>query len=188
MPKVVKWSTDADEIDNVEVNSYGDFEPYDGPMPPRGTILTCDVKRITAEKFNSGAHGVKLVLEVNETDPKKERYNGLTYWENVVDGASTAFKIRQLMDALGSTAPGADWHKTAIEPKDGVNFVVKFGNIRVEGKQVLVVHKTGRDRDDEPRAEVGFLRPKKAGTGAVPKARAASKPADDDEDDNEAPF
>jgi hypothetical protein len=186
MVKVVKWSTDAATIDEVEDGDWKEFEPYDGPMPPRGAILLCDVKRITAEKFNSGSHGVKVLLEVNETDPKKEKFNGLAYWENVIDLPSTAFKIKQLMTALGSKSPGGDWNKTGIEPKDGVNYVVKFGNIRVEGAQVRVVHKTSKDQNDEPRAEVArFLPAGVASKASAPKARAAAAEPDEDE---EAPF
>jgi ribosomal protein L12E/L44/L45/RPP1/RPP2 len=67
-----------------------------------------------------------------------------------------------------------------------VNYVVKFGNIRVEGAQVRVVHKTSKDQNDEPRAEVArFLPAGVASKASAPKARAAAAEPDEDE---EAPF
>jgi hypothetical protein len=183
MPKLVKWGTDADTIDEVEVKDSEDFEPYDGPMPPKGMILRCDVKRVTHEKFSTGNYGIKVLAVVN--DPAKSKYDGLAYWDNITDTPANAWKIRQWMDAIGGV--GKDWMKTAIEEVDGLNQVVKFGKIRVEGLAIRVQHKTGR-YEDQPKAEIGRYMPRdEAKLSVKPKGRSGNED-DDDEDDSEPPF
>jgi hypothetical protein len=193
MPKIIKWSgTSADDINEAEEREYQDYEPYDGPMPPRGMILACDVKRITAEKFKSGNFGVTVLAEVHESS-SKSKYNGLAYWERIVDTPETAFKIKQFMKAVGSKDPGSDWHKTAIEEQDGVRTVVKFGNIRVDGMKVGVVHKNGRNQEGDQRAEVArFVPVGQSASASAGKARSAAADEDDsagtDDSGTEAPF
>jgi hypothetical protein len=193
MPKIIKWSgTTADTINEAEERDYQDFEPYDGPLPPRGTILACDVKRITAEQFKSGNYGVTVLAEVNETG-SKAKYNGLAYWERIVDMEGSEFKIKQFLKAVGSKNPGTDWHKTAMEPDDqGRKLVVKFGNIRVEGMRVSVVSKNGRDQDGNARAEVARFVPvgqsASASASTARSAAAEEDTGDGNADSDEVPF
>lgn len=194
MPKVIKWNgTNASAINEAEEREYTDFEPYDGPMPPRGTILACKVKRITAEQFKSGNYGVNVLCEVDESGGKA-KYNGLAYWKSITDTEETAWLIKMFLKAVGSKNPGKDWHSMAYEEDDqGRKVVVKFGSLRVEGMRVGVVHKMGRDNEGEPRAEVArFVVATKSASSAAASAREAAAEEDDNTDDSagaeEAPF
>lgn len=192
MPKVVGWGSDAvdaDAIDEAENEEREGFEPYEGPMPPKGSILRCEVKQVVRKTFESGSKGVRLLLVVN--DPAKPQYNGLTYWENIVNTKANAWKIRQWMDAIGSKAPGDDWNKPSVEQQDKDEVVVKFGKVRMEGAFVRVVHKTGAYQG-EPKPEVGRfmihdaakLEAAKAGKKGSSKSKASSE----EDDDSEPPF
>lgn len=184
MPKLVKWAnTDADTIDEVEVEEREEFQPYDGPMPPKNTILRVKVVRITAEKFKTGSKGIKVFAVVD--DPSKERYNGCPYWDNVIDSADAAWKIRQFMDSIGGT--GDDWAKTYIEERgDDSPLVVKFGKVKVDGLYLRIQHKTGANQDGDPRAEIGrYL--KRDDTAMKAKA-SATKTSAASGDDEEPPF
>lgn len=190
MPKVMKWSTAADDIDEAEVRDGEGFEPYDGPMPPKGKILRCDVKRITVEEFKSGNMGMVVLAVVN--DPANSKYDGLSYWDRITDTPESAWKIRQFMDAIGGA--GRDWSKTTIEEIDGKDHVVKFGKIRVEGLAIRVMHKTG-SYQGEPKPEIGRYMPRDEAkldlksAKAKAKAKASSdEDGDDDDDDSEPPF
>lgn len=191
MPKVVGWGSDgvdADAIDEAENEERETYEPYEGPMPPKGSILRCAVKQVVRKTFESGSKGVRLLLEVN--DPAKPQYNGMAYWENIVNTPANSWKIRQWMDALGSKSPGADWNKPSVEDEDGVEKVVKFGKIRLEGAFVRVQHKTGRYQG-EPKPEVGrFLihdAAKLSGDSAKAKGKTSGQKSEED-DDGEPPF
>lgn len=188
MPKVMKWSTSADEIDEVETKDQQEFEPYDGPLPPNGMILRFDVKRITADTFQSGNSGLVVLLEVN--DPAKSKYNGLAVWDRITDSEAAAWKIRQFLDGIGGV--GSDWAKTAIEEIDGKTHVVKFGKIRVEGLAVRVQTKRG-SYQGEPKTEVGRYMVRDAEKLDLKSAKAkassrANNDDNDDDDDGEPPF
>lgn len=195
MPKVVGWGSDAvdaDLIDEAENEEREGFEPYEGPMPPKGSILRCEVKQVIRKTFESGNKGVRVLLVVK--DPAKPQYDGLTYWENIVNTEANAWKIRQWMDAIGSKAAGEDWNKPSVEEQDNNEVVVKFGKIRMEGAFVRVQHKTGRYQG-EPKPEVGRFMIHDAAKLAATKAKAgkgskASSKADSDEEgeDSEPPF
>lgn len=189
MPKVVKWGTTADEIDEVEVGE-SEFEPYEGPLPPKNTILTCDVKYAKLAKFASGSKGLKVLLVANDPeDGPKSKYDGLPIWDNLVDVQQNAWKTRQWMDAIGGT--GADWVKTTVEDPGGEGAkVLKFGAIRTEGLQVRVQTSIGHNQNDEPRAEVGRYLPKAAAGAAkaAAKGKGRQAEADDDDADDDPPF
>lgn len=171
MPKV-SWSVSGSEVDEHEAGDEREF--YSGPMPPKGVYL-CDVEEVEYVKFSTGSKGLKVRLAIAETGDKK-RYNGCPVWENVVDGASTTFRIRQWLDAIGAT--GADWEKTMI---DSDNMVTKIGRVTIKGLQVRAFLTRGQNNSGEDRMEVSrFLN----------KSSAAddSGGSDDGDDDGDAPF
>jgi hypothetical protein len=189
--KVVKWSTSGQEIDDQEIDDGQSFEPYDGPLPPKNTILLFDVKWIKLAKFKSGSRGLKALLVANsgDDDSPKAKYDGLPLFDNLVDVPQNAWKTRQFMDSIGGT--GADWDKTQAEDPGGEGSkVVKFGRIRTEGLQVKVSVQIGANQDGDSRAEVGRYLPKDAGQSAKASSTKASgrrAAAADDPDDDEAP-
>lgn len=184
MPKKVKWEVSAEEIDEVEVEDREEFEPYDGPMPKNGTILLCDLKAIKRTEFNSGNNGLKILAVVN--DPGKPKYDGLAYWDNMVDVPQNAWKLNQFLASFGAT--GAEWGKTLVDEE---NRVVAFGKIKTAGLQARIVHGT-RKYEDEPQAEIRRWLPKSENKSAGSSIKRAKneEPDDDDDDygDDEPPF
>jgi hypothetical protein len=70
---------------------------------------------------------------------------------------------------------------------------VKFGNIRVDGMKVGVVHKNGRNQEGDQRAEVArFVPVGQSASASAGKARSAAADEDDsagtDDSGTEAPF
>lgn len=185
MAKLVKWGTSGDTVDAVEVEEREEFQPYDGPMPPKNTILRLKVVRINAVKFKTGSRGIKVFAVVD--DPSKEKYEGLPYWDNVIDTEAADWKIRQFMDAIGGT--GADWDKTYIEEQaDGDPLVVKFGKIKTDGLYIRISHKTGANQDGDPRAEIQRYLKKDAAAEARKGSGSSSKASTSDGADDDPPF
>jgi hypothetical protein len=169
----VKWGVTGSQVDEIEPDEG--FEDYDGPIPP-ASVYRVNVKRVTYVKFKSDNMGLKLLLIIN--DPKKKAYNGAPLFENIVDLPETAFKIRQWLDAVGGT--GKDWDATVTD-KDGI--VTKMGRIKMDGLQIRVKTKMGKNEDGDRRAEVARLLPLTNASGAD------EDDADDDDDDAaEVPF
>jgi hypothetical protein len=156
MPKI-KWGVSGSDVDAVEPDEQmQDFEPYSGPLPPKNTVLLCDIKWIRATKFNTGSKGLKMLLIVNEDRANLKKYNGMPLFENLVDAPTNDWKIRQFLDSIGAT--GKDWDNTVIDSTEEKN-VVKFGKIAVEGLSIEVRVKRGANQDGEPRAEVAKFLP-----------------------------
>lgn len=175
MPKVT-WSVKGAEVDNMEQDE--EFAPYEGPIPSRG-VFRLKIQSVEYFKFSTGSKGLKVFARIDENRKDKKQYNGCPVWENVVVGESSAFKIRQWLDALGAT--GKDWDATVI---DSENMVTKMGRIDFT-KDVFVraTIKRGKGNDDTERAEIGrFLRP------VAEDADGNTDDTDGNTDDGEAPF
>jgi hypothetical protein len=176
MPKVT-WSVKGTDVDQMEPDE--EFAPYEGPIPSRG-IFRLKVQSVEYVKFKTGSKGLKVFLRVDDNRKEKKQYNGCPVWENVVDGESTDFKIRQFLDGLD--ASGKDWDATVI---DRENMVTKIGKVDFS-KDVYMraTLKKGKSNDETERAEIGrFLRP---------VAEDADGNTDDagtnDDDEGDAPF
>lgn len=187
MVKVVKWGTTAEDIDSLEPDEGEAFEPYDGPLPPKNTILNFDLKWAKLAKFKSGSKGLKVLLVANEPDGPKAKYDGLPIFDNLVDVEQNAWKTRQFLDAIGGT--GADWEKTTAEDPGGEGSkVVKFGRVRTEGLQVKVSVGIGANQNGDPRAEVGRYLNKSSATSSAKATRAAIAAEPDEDMDEQPPF
>jgi hypothetical protein len=174
MPKVT-WSVKGTDVDNMEADE--EFAPYEGPIPTRG-VFRLKVQSVEYVKFSTGSKGLKVFARIDEVRKDKKHFNGCPVWENIVDGESTDFKIKQWLDGLGAT--GKDWDATVIDKE---NMVTKIGRVDFTKDVFLrATIKKGKGNDDTERAEIGrFLRP----------VDEDSAPADDDDgdgDDGEAPF
>jgi hypothetical protein len=176
MPKI-KWGVSGSDVDKVEVEDREEFEPYAGPLPPKNTILLCDIKWIRYTKFNTGNKGLAMLLIVNEDRANYKKFNGCPMWENIVDTPANDWKIRQFCDAIGAT--GKDWDNCVIDSSDDHN-VTKIGRIAMEGMTVEVRTKRGVNNEDEPRCEVAKFLPLRDDDGD-------DQPAGD-ADGGEAPF
>lgn len=134
----VKWNTKGAAVDEVEPDEGPVFEAYDGPIPPKNSVLRLKLKLCYVEQFSTGNGGLKLLFEVDEPKSSpKARYNGCPCWEQLVDVDTQDFKIRQFMDAIGGS--GKHWDNTMTQKDDkDREAVVKFGNIKTEGLTVRV--------------------------------------------------
>lgn len=179
----VKWNTKAAEIDEVEEREGEEFEPYDGPIPPKNSILRVKLKWARVVAFGTGSGGLKMLLEVAEPKSSpKAKFNGLPFFENLVDVDTQAWKIKQFMTSIGGT--GRHWGATVTVKDDKDNEVVqKFGNILTDGLYIRV--RTDRDTyQDELKATVGRYLPKRDEEEAAEDAAESG----DDDSDNEPPF
>ena len=167
----VKWGVTGEEVDNTDPGEA--YEIYDGPVPPSG-IYRLAVKSAEYTLFSTGSKGLKLLLIVDENRTDKKRYNGAPCWDNVIDLESTAFKIRQFVDAIG--AEGKDWDNTVI---DSNKMVTKFGRVKVEGLFIRAQLKRGQNQSGDPRLEVNRYLPMSSGGDEEPSG---------DDDGEEAPF
>src|SRR3982750_174854 len=112
MPKV-RWGVTGSQIDEVEVEDRGqDFEPYDGPVPPKYTILDMDIERMEVTKSSNDNPMVKMLL-ICPGDGKQAKYKGLPIWDQLVVVEQNDWKIRQFLDAIG--AEGKDWDNTVTD-------------------------------------------------------------------------
>jgi hypothetical protein len=149
----ISWNTSASQIDNYEDDGSGGF--YDGPVPPPSIyrFRLAEVKHMT---FSTGSQGLRLTLEIDDPRAEKARYKGARAWENVVDGESTTFKIKQFLLSIGAT--GKDWANTQVGA-DGI--VTKIGRIRItDDMYVRAQTKLGKNANSgEPRMEIGRLLP-----------------------------
>jgi hypothetical protein len=149
MPKV-RWGVTGSQVDQVEVEERGqDFEPYEGPVPPKYTILDMNVERIEATKSSNDNPMVKLLL-ICPGDGKQAKYKGLPIWDQIVVVEQNDWKIRQFLDAIG--AEGKDWDNTVT---DADGNITKIGRIKTDDLSVRVSTKRGVNLDGDPRAEVG---------------------------------
>jgi hypothetical protein len=179
----VKWNTKASEIDEAE-DSGAQFEPYDGPIPPKNAVLRLALKWARVTAFNSGNGGLTMLFEVAEPKSSpKAKYNGCPIFNRLVDVDTQTFKIKQFMSAIGGT--GRHWAATVTTKDDRDNeVVVKWGNVMAEGLYV----RAQMDRETyegEPRAVVGRFLPKREDEEM---AEDDAEAGDDSTDLDEPPF
>jgi hypothetical protein len=171
MPKV-KWGgdIDADAIEQAENN-----QGYNGPLPPSG-VYRFSIKFMQRTMSSNNNPMVKILLLLDgKTDPLKpehERYHGCPVWEQIPVMKSTAFRIRELCDALNISA--VDFMNKTIVDEDGN--IQKIGSLKIADQDLLVTYKARQEND--PEYGERLARPKK-GPGFLPFRE------DDEDDDKE---
>lgn len=178
----VKWGTSAADIDGAE-DRGAEFEPYDGPVPPKNAVLRLTLKWARVTEFNSGNSGLTMLFEVAEPkSSEKARYNGCPIFYRLVDTDTQTFKIKQFMAAIGGT--GRHWAATVTQKDDRDNEVVqKWGNVMAQG--LVVRAQMGRETyEGEQRAVVNRFLPKREDEEMAEDDAEAS----DDSSTEEAPF
>lgn len=68
--------------DDVLEAKGGDFQPYDGPLPPKGTILEGVIKQFQIAKNRNDEPMLKCLFEAKGNEDEKAKYNGLPVWWN----------------------------------------------------------------------------------------------------------
>lgn len=149
----VSWSTSAEEIDEYEDD--GSRGMYEGPVPPP-SVYRFKIAEIKKVSYKTGSQGLRLTLDIDDPREEKKRYNGARTWENVVDGESTVFKIKQFLTAIGAT--GKDWAAMQVGTDD---LITKIGRIKVTDQMyVRASTKLGKNANSgETRFEIARLLP-----------------------------
>ena len=97
--KVGDEELDIDELEAAEYEE-SDFEPYTGPRPPKGTILTGLIKKAWWCETNSGKRMIKVIFEADDDAGK---YAGCPIWDNIALQANTKFRWYPFLEATGIT-------------------------------------------------------------------------------------
>lgn len=175
--------------DDVVDARGGEFHPYDGPIPPKGTILVGLIKQIQLTKNRNSELMVKCLFEAKGNEGDKAKYDGLpVWWNGNVTEQGKGF-VNDFLIALAArngaepkTVIRAFWQKgPAIEDAQGKlpSPIKGIGTFRIEpnGMKGKISTKVGEYKGDE-KAEVGFW--------IVPKpGEDTAAPASDDTDEVE---
>lgn len=132
MPKAT-WSNadlSADDINTAESNAG----TYDGPLPPRGVYRFKVSHMKQAVSSNDNDMVVVTAFLDGSWKPEHKKFNGCPLWERITLAKSTAWKPKELCEALG-VSPADLLNKTVVD-SDG--FIQKIGNKVIADKGVLV--------------------------------------------------
>lgn len=101
--KVGDDELDIEELENAEYSEDDQFEDYDGPVPPKRTLLRGFVKLAYWTLDSSDERMIKSLWIAAENTGDKAKYNGLPIWDNTSLKASTKFRWAPLIRAWGIT-------------------------------------------------------------------------------------
>lgn len=151
MVKKVRWAVTSADIDNVEDD---DFEPYDGPTPPRG-VYKARIKSAKLTESSAGNNMIKVLLIIDGEASGKPKYDGAPIWDNVVDTPQTSFRVNRFLVGIGATSK--DWARTTVDDEGGS---LKIGRIRPEGMLVRLSTKLEEYEGDHNAKVDRYLPPK----------------------------
>lgn len=141
---------------------------YVGPEPIRGTYTAKIANVELGKSKKSEAHPNGKDMLTLRYEITKGEFKGWAGWDRITLEESTAFKMKQLIDATG------------VKPKGTVDQLIKL----VTGKPVGIAVKNGSDLDGNPRAEIN--RPfalSKLGETSDAEDEATDAAADEPDDD-----
>lgn len=158
----------------------GDFEPYDGPTPPKGVYRT-KLRMLRLKVNKNGDNMLNGLFVIDEKDPKKKKYNTYPMWWNGNVTEQGAGYINKFLDAFGFDRK-AFWAAKVVHDGDG-DGEKTLGNITKIGSKVVkedtIVYVSGRPNNynGETSLQVGsfLLDP--------PKSRQSEEDEDEDDDD-----
>lgn len=149
---------------------------YSGPMPPVANYrVSLKWLRIGLDK--NGDQRWNGPMEISE-EGKAKKYNGYTIWvgQSFTDHPRSKAYMMSLVTALG-----ASWKdlldRVVIDKadfsKEDPATVTKIGRVKIDGNELIVVTRSGKDQNGDPRLEPGSFLP------------ADFEPEDDEEDDED---
>lgn len=168
MAKKVKWSVGSDEPEAVS----GEFNDYDGPVPPKG-IYQHNLKKLWLTENKNGDQMIKGLAEIEETGEKK-KYNGYATWFNQNVTEQGLPYLKTFLDALGVSWD--DFYNKTVTADDEDNVgspIVKIGRVKIGDNPLRINCKRGSYKGEDKLEVARFLEPK--------------EPVDDDETDEETP-
>lgn len=178
MPRM-KWGADFDEL--PEEWDESDFVEYDGPVPPKNTLLNGEAKKVWAATSKKGNDMLVVLFEASGNTGSKKQYNGWSAFDYITLTPDTAFRYGPFLEVIGATLNDVKAKTLVADEDDNVGTPVKRIGTAKFPKPCAVI--TKRERyDDETVAKVG----KYAALAKKAKSRAADE--DDDEEDDDTPF
>jgi hypothetical protein len=148
----LKLDDDVLDVDALESAEYteGEFESYDGEVPPKGTILSGYVKSIWYALTKNEDSMLKVLFVADGNEGDEAEYNGIPIFENAALIPSAKFRWAPMMRVLGFTLRDVK-SKMVAESNEDDQFGAKLKKIgsfvpgeEAEGAWVRVV--TGRER------------------------------------------
>ncbi len=159
MPKLRVGADELDVAANEEAEySDGDFESYDGLIPPGDTKLTAYVKSMWKTKDKNGKYMLKVLVVAADNVGEEAEYDGLPMWGNYSIIPKAKFKWAPFFDQFGITVLDAK-NKTYTEDEEDEQFgwpITKIGTFKPgsEASWCRVITKLGHNQEGDPRAEV----------------------------------
>lgn len=209
--KLTKSEFNVDELD-VEWEE-SDFESYDGELPPTGTILRGNVKKLWWTYTTNEDSMLKVLWVAGGNEGDLEEYNGLPVWENIVFTPKAAFKYGPFLQVMGITLKdvfsktyvaeeddniGAPVEKiaTLVPGTDGADCGVIIKRRKYQGEWKVEAQKfidqpdgDDDDDDDEPEERPARRKPAAKKPAAKPtshrRAKPEPEPEEDDDDEDE---
>jgi hypothetical protein len=140
---------DVDTLENAEYTE-GEFESYDGEVPPKGTLLQGYVKSIWYALTKNEDSMLKVLFVADGNEGDEAEYNGIPIFENAALIPSAKFRWAPMMRVLGFTLRDVK-SKMVAESAEDDQFGAKLKKIGPfvpgedqDGAWVRVV--TGRER------------------------------------------
>ena len=103
---IVKISLEDLDPESLEAEEYDDsqdFEPYDGPQPRAGIVLSGILKKAWWTYTAKEKPMIKVLFEAAGNEGEREVFNGLPIWDNVVLQNNCAFRYKPFFAAIGVT-------------------------------------------------------------------------------------
>ena len=174
--------------DDVIDAKGGDFQPYDGPIPPKGTILEGVIRQLQLAKNRNDELMLKCLFEAKGNDGDKEKYNGLPVWWNgniteqgkgfvndflVHLALFNGFDPKMMKISFWKKGPAVDSDKLPSPIKAIGTFAID-----VNGMASKISTRVGNYKGEEKAEVLNWIIPKQ-------RSSEAEKPRDTDADDNE---
>jgi hypothetical protein len=156
--KVEDDELDIDELEEAEYSEDGgDFEPYDGPLPPKGTILVGLVKKVWWTYTKNDDPMLKILFVADDNVGDKAKYNGCPIWENAALTAGSKFRWKPFLDVMGLTIAMVKKNTTiSSEEESNGDPIEKIGKWSPGGDEAWCRILTAREKYlDEWTARVG---------------------------------
>jgi hypothetical protein len=154
--KVEDDELDIDALEEAEEGG-GDFEPYDGPQPPKGTILVGYVKKVWWTYTKNEDPMLKILFVAADNVGSKAKYNDCPIWENAALIPGAKFRWAPFLRVMGLTLRQLKT-KTQIEaePENNGDPIIKIDRWAPGSDESWCRVLTDREKyDDEWQTRIG---------------------------------